>query len=309
MSALKNTQWTTINLSTADTNLLIWIEAFLIAKRSENLAKGSIYFYTKKLKLFSAFCDTQVIKLITEITPDTIRRYLFWLDETNHNEGGIHAAYRALKAFLFWFEDENDLDNWRNPIRKVHAPKVALEPLQGISTADFQRLLDACGNNKFYSLRDKAILLTLLDTGIRANELIQLNIDDFDYISGTVLIRQGKGRKPRIVYTGKKTRKSLRAYLKRHNNSAPLFTTHAGDRLTYAGLREIILRLADRAKIEAPNLHDFRRSFALTLWRNKVDLQTIARLMGHTSLVVLQRYLKIQDQDLSENYKSPVDND
>jgi site-specific recombinase XerD len=305
----QKTQWTRVNPSTADTNLLLWIEAFLVSKRAENLAKGSIYFYQKKLKLFAEFCDSQIIKEITQVTPDTIRQFLLWLEQTKHNAGGVHACYRALKAFLLWFEDEFEPDNWKNPIKKVAAPKVPIEPLEGVSTDNFQKLLDVCNRKTYYGERDRAILLTLLDTGIRASELINLDLDDFDYISGSLLVKQGKGRKPRMVFTGKKTRRQIRSFLKKRGAFAgALFITQAGDRLTYFGLRDIVRRLSKKARISEQKLHGFRRAFALNLWKSGVDLETIARLLGHGSLQVLWVYLKTTNQDLNQHYISPVDN-
>lgn len=306
-SQTKN-QETTSNLVCQDAYLSIWIEAFLIDRKAQNLSNGTLTFYKMKLGLFTCFCETQVITKIDQITSDTIRRYLLWLDEKKHNSGGIHACYRALKSFLLWWEDEYELDNWANPIRKVKPPKVPIEPLEGIQTDNFQKLFDACEKHSFYGERDRAILFILLDTGIRASELIDLNLDDLNPISGSLLIRQGKGRKPRTVFVGKRSRKQVRSFLKKCGTSTgALFTTQTGDRLTYWGLREIVRRLSKRAKINVPGLHDFRRSFALNLWKAGTDLETIARLMGHTSLHVLWLYLKPTNQDLNAAYVSPVD--
>jgi len=308
MFNLSKNQWTILDLSTGDTNLLVWIEAFLIDRKVQNLSPGTISFYQKKLKLFLDFCESQVITQIKEITPDVIRRYLFYLEEKGHNPGGIHAAYRAIKAFLNWWENEFEPENWKNPIRKVKAPRVPIEPIEGVQSEDFQKLIGVCERKTFYGERSLAILFTLLDTGIRASELVDLDVSDFDFIAGSVLIRQGKGRKPRTVFTGRRTRKQIRSWIrKRGANPGALFTTKSGDKLTYWGLREIIKSLSDKAGIPSPGLHDFRRSFALESLRNGVDLQTIARLMGHTSLQVLTRYLRQTNEDLNTAYKSPVD--
>jgi len=61
----------------------------------------------------------------------------------------------------------------KNPIKKVKAPKVSIEPIEGISREDFDKLLEACPKNKFYGERDRAIFMVLLDTGVRAKELVQ----------------------------------------------------------------------------------------------------------------------------------------
>ena len=71
----------------------------------------------KKLNPFFEYCDSRVIQNVYQLTPNLIRQYLLYLEETNHNPGGIHAGYRAIRAFLFWYEDEVEPDNWTNPIR------------------------------------------------------------------------------------------------------------------------------------------------------------------------------------------------
>ena len=123
-------QWTI--LDTQDTYLLTWIDAFLVDRKAQGLSKGTLYFYQKKLELFTKFCDGQVIKYITEITTTSIREFLIWLEQTGHNPGGVHACYRALKTFLYWWEDEIEPEGWKNPIRKVKAPRIPNEPLQPV---------------------------------------------------------------------------------------------------------------------------------------------------------------------------------
>ncbi|MGD8751748.1 MAG: phage integrase N-terminal SAM-like domain-containing protein, partial [Anaerolineales bacterium] len=89
-----------------DDYLLTWAEAFMIDRKARGLSKGTLRFYRTKLKLFLDFCETQVVNQIEQITTTLIRQYILWLDETGHNAGGKHAAYRTLRAFLYWFEDE-----------------------------------------------------------------------------------------------------------------------------------------------------------------------------------------------------------
>ncbi len=299
--------------------LLTWLEAFLTDCRVSGLAAGSLRFYRQKLELFTRFCEGQAVTRIGQIDAGLIREYLFWLEATGHNPGGRHGAFRALRAFLHWWEREAEPEGWKNPMHKVKAPKVAVEPLDPVSPEIVQALLKTCKDD-FTGRRDKALILFLLDSGTRAAECLAVNLEDVDLMAGAVLIRQGKGHKPRTVFIGKLTRRALRAYLTRRADKAPaLWVTdthedtlrgHAGERLTYWGLRSMVQRRAKRAGVEAPELHGFRRAFALSMLRNGVDLITLQRLMGHTSLAVLGRYLAQTDQDMAAAHRraSPVDN-
>ncbi len=171
-----------------------WMEGFLLDCRARNLSKGSISFYQKKLKVFLRFCDSRIISEIENISSQFIREYIIWLENKGHNAGGCHAFYRALKAFLKWYERETELDNWKNPINRVRAPKVNLEPLDPVKIEDIKNMLDVCGND-FYGVRDKLIILVLIDTGARASELINLNIKDINPVTGIIVIRNGKAGK------------------------------------------------------------------------------------------------------------------
>ena len=105
MVVTKKKQRTFEKLAQAD-HLLTWAEGFL------------------------TFCESQLITQVTEITPQTLREYLLALDSKGHNPGGIHAHYRVLITFLYWWEDEVEPEGWKNPVRKVKAPRVGIEPLE-----------------------------------------------------------------------------------------------------------------------------------------------------------------------------------
>lgn len=299
----------TTTISGQDDYLPIWLNSFLLDRKAEGLTKGSLRFYSQKLQLFVKFCDTQAITRIEQIKPETIRLYLIWLEETNHNKGGCHAAFRSLRAFLLWWEKEIEPEGWRNPIKKVKAPKVGKELLDPVPLEDIKKLIEASEGGKMTDARDRAMLRCLLDTGARANEFTALNRDDVDQ-SGAVSIRHGKGDKGRYVFLGQRSRKAIRAYLKlRNDNNPALWVTKDGDRLTYDGLRSVMVRRAAQAGVEEPSLHGFRRAFALNMLRAGVNIYSLQKLMGHEDLTMLRRYLKQTNEDIREAHMraGPVD--
>jgi integrase/recombinase XerD len=164
-------------------------------------------------------------------------------------------------------------------------------------------------------LRDQALFLFLLDTGARATETTNINLDDINLRTGEILIRSGKGGKPRKVFIGKITRKAIRAYLKVaarkfDDQNKSLWISKSGNGLGYSGLNLMIRRRSKRAGIEKPSAHDFRRANALNFLRNGGDIYSLQKLMGHADLQVLRRYLAQTTDDLREAHHrySPVDN-
>ncbi|MBI5944638.1 MAG: tyrosine-type recombinase/integrase [Chloroflexi bacterium] len=284
--------------------------AFLLDRKAQNLTKKTLDFYRVNLETVISWLDTQAVKTVTELTPETLRAFFIAMSEQGHKAGGVLAFYRTVRVFLRWYAMEFEPLEWRDPLRKVKPPKVDIEPLEPVSMDTVRALLDTCKRGKFTGERDRAILLFLLDAGVRAGELLALDRQDTDILTGDVLIRKSKSRKPRTVFIGRTARRALRSYLKmREDMARALFVTDEGERLRMAGLRQIMVRRSRLAGVPVPSLHSFRRAFALTMNRAGVDLLTIARLLGHSDLSILERYIKHTGEDLRGSHErgSPVD--
>jgi site-specific recombinase XerD len=141
MATTTKNQW---SITKVNTHLLTWIEAFLVDRKAQGFSDGTLYFYQKKLRLFADYCESQVITQITEITPTTLRNYMFNLEQTGHNPGGRHACYRAVKTFLYWWEQEVEPEDWKNPIRKVKPPKLNIEPLEPAEMDSIKAMIATC---------------------------------------------------------------------------------------------------------------------------------------------------------------------
>jgi len=280
-------------------NLIQCSDAFIYDRQAQNLADGTIRFYKTKMKLFIGFLDSIGISKITDITPQTIRSYLVFLEEKGHNPGGVHAAYRTVKTFLIWWENETEPENWKNPIKRVRAPKVPVEILEPVKPDEALKLLSVCDTKSTLGLRDCAIILTLMDTGVRASELTSMTRKDLDLRKGKIIIRKGKGKKFRIVFISENTQKVIRRYLEERTDFKNfLWITNKGTQLTYSGLRQIIRRRSKDANINPPSLHSFRRYFALQMLRNGVDIFSLQKLMGHADIQILRRYLQQTEEDI-----------
>lgn len=282
---------------------------FLLDVRAAGRANGTLRFYRQKLGGFVAFLGAQDVTTPQQITPSVLRRYLVSL-QPNHTSGGVHAYWRAVRAFVRFLVREEAID--RNPLDKVRAPELEQPLLDPVTPETVEALLGVCDTTEI-GKRDKAIFLVLLDSGLRAGELLALTVGDVDQADGSITVRKSKGKRGRIVFIGPRARRALRAYLRcretlRDSDRLFLARGDAGG-LTYDGLRSIVTRRAKQAGIDPPSLHSFRRAFALTMLRNGADVVSLSRLMGHGSLPVIQRYLKQIKDDLGEVHRqhSPVD--
>lgn len=289
-----------------------WLRDFALDVRAAGRTEATIEFYREKLGRFLAFLRTHSVTDPAGITPTILRAFLVELSQ-ERTPGGVHAHWRAVRAFVRFLVREEAIE--RNPLDKVRSPRVDQELLEPVQAETVKALLATCDKSEL-GLRDKAIILTLLDTGLRSGELVALNCADVDLNDGSVAVRKAKSRKGRIVFIGRQARRAVAAYLRSRNDTgplSPLWMAHHSDgervRLSYHGLRDMVMRRAKLAQVQTPSLHSFRRGFALTMLRNGADVMSLSRLMGHGSLPVLQRYLRQVKEDLGavhERY-SPAD--
>ena len=200
-------------------------------------------------------------------------------------------------------------------MRKLKMKKPRQEPLEPADLNAVRAMIADCAvalnkaDCKFLGIRDKAILLMLLDTGLRASELLSLTPGNINPVTGVIQLIQGKGGKSRTVYIGRKARQALRRYLREVNPDGFLWVNISGEPLTRSGLRQMLQERAKRAGVAYQTAHSFRRLFALSMLRAGVDIYSLQLLMGHADIQVLRRYLKLTDQDtLAAHIKgSPVD--
>ncbi|NLF02858.1 MAG: tyrosine-type recombinase/integrase [Anaerolineales bacterium] len=275
---------------------------FLVDRRSRQLSHRTTAWYAEKLGTFERYATENHCEDLMEVTSTLVRQYLLYL-RGRHNAGGTHGHYRALRALLNWFEQEYEPTQWKNPMRKVHAPKVPSLIMEPVPLSDIATMLECCPSDTILGLRDQALLLFLLDTGTRAQECLDLCLGDVSLDTGTCQILCGKGSKSRAVFLCDRSRDALQRYLDARSVAdplLPLWATKLGTRLRYAGLREIVRRRSRQAGVPAPSIHSFRRAFALSCLRQGMDVYSLQRLMGHSDLTVLRRYLAQTSDDLQQ---------
>lgn len=279
---------------------------FLLDCAARNLTPGTLRFYFQRLGWFVAHCEAHNVTNPTVITANLIRTYLASYRERGLSPYYAHQMARVVKTFCSWLVREGVLEV--SPMRTVKMPKLPKDVLPSFTPADVTAMLDAC-----LSDRDRAMVLVLLDSGVRASELLNLDVGDVNLETGAVRVRLGKGQKSRTTFIGARTRRAVRSHLAwrgRHIDPAqPLFTSREGVRLSFFGLQSTLRRLGERSGVHPMGAHRFRRTFAIESLRAGMPLPQLAGLMGHAGLAVLQRYLSLVTDDLAAAHAKygPVD--
>jgi integrase/recombinase XerD len=279
------------------------IDDFLLDCQSRNLRAASILAYRLQLVYFSKWVAARNVSELGAVTAQTIRAYFADQLERGLSPYTVRMSGRCLRAWFNWAVADKRLVE--SPMRAVKLPIVdPLEP-DFFTIEEVRRLLDMA------SVRDRALILFLLDTGARLGETAALSVGDVDGAAVRLRTRT-KSRRARTVYLGGAAREAMAAYLAErpqttHDALWVMSTTNKP--LTRNGIQEAIKRLGRRAGVNPCAPHRFRRTFAMWSLRAGMDSDAVAKLLGHSDDAMLRFYAQLQDEDLKRAHSKfgPVD--
>jgi site-specific recombinase XerD len=226
--------------------------------------------------------------------------YIAELVNKGRKDSTVWDHARAVKTMLrFWH-----LEGYIKEPVKFSLPKIAQKRLPVLTADELRQAIKAC------TVRDKAIVLLMADSGLRRAEVINLNWADIDMQSGLVKVHKGKGRKDRSAVVGATTRRALLAYRRTlSDRDGALFTTRRRTRFTGDGIETLFKRLSKVTGIHI-TAHALRRTFVILSLRNGMDVLHLQAMLGHASLDMVQHYAQMVDEDLLQSHKqhSPIDN-
>lgn len=274
--------------------------------------------------------EEKVSPTLGALDPATIRAFLTYAREENPKgrfgssresakrearPATISAYFRCLRAFSNFCLAEGLLDE--TPLKNVKAPRVPTDQVQPLDNEQLQALIDAARRTRAPE-RDVAVILMLVDTGMRCSELTSLKMTDVDRGTGELTV-VGKGNKKRTVYMGVACRRALWRYMEAERVEAlpdeALFVSVGGQKngqgMTHTGIHEIIAKAGRSGGVKGVRCspHTLRHTFAVNFLRGGGNLFELQQLMGHTDLTVLRRYVALAEADLAQAHRnaSPAD--
>ena len=264
------------------------VDEFKLAKSISGRARKTLEKYDLVLDALQETLPLRDRTPLSEITPHHIRVYLGWLKEKNRSILTIDTYYRTLSTFFSWASEEYGVGN---PMIRVDKPRLPRLLPKFLPKEAFLKMLEACDETKAPE-RNKAILLLLVDTGIRAGELVNLKIRDVDMEKREIKVF-GKNSEERILPFSEAVARALTDYVHWWDDKdSPLFLSLATKRsLTVSGLRTMITRVARRAGIEERvYTHLLRHTFAHYWIENGGDVETLQVALGHKSIETTMIY-------------------
>jgi site-specific recombinase XerC len=292
------------------------VDEYAIALEVAGRSRRTIDWYRTYLDDFVKFASRVAgPATLEDLAPAIARRWLLATQSTRERPlapNSVAGRVRTLRAFAGWVQRELQLGS--HPLAGLPIPKVPDVLVPSLTAPELRALLGAVEDRSSDVARDRAIVLLMLDTGIRLGELIAVSIGDVDLIEGRCRV-MGKGSKERVVPLGGRTRRAIRMSLLNRGPLAaddPLFVGRRGSRLTPRAVQQLVGRLARAAGLtQRCSPHVLRHSFARAFLANGGDVFSLQRILGHSpsSLQVTRRYVRLLDDDLLAVHRrvSPAD--
>lgn len=295
----------------ADTPIRILADLYLSDCEAANLQPGTMEFYRCRIRYLVESLGDRIPSVISTVH---LRALLSHLKERREwSVQNVNHCVQVWKGFFNYLEREGIIEF--NPTRRLEKLRQESRFPIPFTAAQVAALLQAASAD-FCGTMDKAMMLVLLDTGLRARELLGLSMDDVD-VAGGVLRVFGKGRKERFVPFEATVRRALLRYIavraaklkKTRGDGNSLWLTIDGRPLDYQGFRFRLIKHSANATINDVHPHLFRHTFATEYLRHGGSPQMLQRILVHTTPMMTQRYVHVADPDAKENHRksSPVE--
>jgi len=309
------------------------VHGFLIARAADGYSPNTLNMYRHDLGSMVQYLSDPELE---SISLADVRAFFAWLrdgyvpkrvsgDTKPLAPSTLSNAWCAIRSFYTWASDELHIER---PDTQLQQPRFTRPEVPPFSQDDIEKLLDAAqytatantDRRKRFRMkratgqRDLAIVLLLLDTGLRVSECARLRVQDVNLETGEVYVMpwgSGQKTKSRHVYLGKATRRAVWLYLASRpdrRDDDPLFEAR-GKPMDRGTIRHILGNLGERAGVPDVHPHRFRHTFAIQYLRNGGDVFSLQRLLGHSTLDMVRRYLSLADADSANAHRraSPVD--
>jgi site-specific recombinase XerD len=303
------------------------IRHYEVYNRSEGKSPRTVSWYTDCLSTFFRFLQNRGnLVTLADTGIGEAREFILYLQQKrkwdnsetirtrdeNLSPYTIQGYVRSLRAFYSWLYREGYTED--NELITLRVPKAPKKLVVILTEEEIQRVLSCLVIKTEVGIRNKALLMTLLDTGLRCFELVNLTIGDADLERGYLKV-MGKGGKERIVPIGSSVQKILQRYIY-HFRPEPshlmvdnVFLTIEGKPLTINGVKLLFRRLAKKSGVKRLHVHLCRHTFATNYLINGGDVFSLQQILGHSTLEMVRHYVTLAASQVTVQHRkfSPMD--
>ena len=270
-----------------------------------------LYAMERYIRDFIVWADTRSVTHPQHVTQAVLERYQRWIYHYRKKDGAplSVASQRSkmtpLKSFFKWLTRTGQLP--ANPAAEIDLPrKIKRLPRHVLSIDEVEKVLSLADTTAITGLRDRAMMEVLYATGMRRMEIANLEIGDIDMDKCVVLIREGKGRKDRLIPLGERALYWVQEYLERsrprvawNQQERTLFLGQEGVGLSATWLSTTIAQYVKKADIgKHGGCHLFRHTMATLMLEGGADIRFIQVMLGHAELSTTQIYTQVAIKQL-----------
>jgi site-specific recombinase XerD len=262
-----------------------------LALRAERKSPATVASYSEGVLAFLRWCATS--GTTPELTKENVNLFTTALLDGGAEAATARSRYMAVRRFAAWLADEGELED--NPLVGMKPPKLDEKVTRALTEDELRRLIKACQGREFVDVRDMAIVRLMLESTLRAAEVLGMAVSDVNPQDGLATVYRGKGGRGRVVPFGPQTATAIDRYLRarrthRLADTPTLWLGGNGQNFKYHGLDRALKRRAEAAGIKEFHLH-LTRSTAATRWlRAGGSEQGLMAVAGWRSRSMLDRY-------------------
>lgn len=273
--------------------------------KNNNLHQNTINAYYSDIEKFTDYLIEKRIKDIKKVDKRLFSQYIKRLEKEGKSVSTIARNISSVRYFYDYLVSSNIVNV--NIALKIKPPKFEKNIPDTLTSEEVLKILESPKGADPKSVRDKAMLELLYATGIRASELVELNLNDVYLDIG--YIRCKKNNTERIIPLGKPSMAALENYVNVirktmiKDGEQALFVNINGERMTRQGFWKIVKYYADISGIKVKvTPKTLRHSFAVHLLENGADLHSIQTMLGHSDISTTQVYTKVVNKKIQDIY-------
>lgn len=277
----------------SDPGLFGLVASWELSLRAARLSDRTVEAYLLGVRSLNSWCVGAGLEF--GLGRDLVRTYLVESLKSGLAASSLESYLKAIKIFSKWCHEEGEIDS--HDLANVMAPRSDEVILPSVSPAEWDLLMETCKRDTLAGKRDAAILGLLRDTGLRARELVKVDLAKVNLREQSILIH-GKGGRDRYVGYSDRTAVALDRYLRARRRAkgaeaeAALLLSVYGGRFSYHGLYRMLGIRAAEAGLAHVNPHMFRRMFANEALDNDMPGGDLKALGGWKSFRMVEHYAK-----------------
>lgn len=247
-------------------DLAALLPSWQLSMRAERKSPATVTGYSEGVLAFLRWAEAA--EVVPELTKTNVQAFIADLLDGGAQPATGRTRHMALRRFAAWLAEEGELD--ANPLLGVKPPKLDSKVVDALTDEQLRLLIKACAGKALIDRRDEAIVRLMAETGLRAGEVIGMQLADIDLQQGRATVRRGKGGKGRAVPFGPQTAAAVDRYMRmrrthRLSATGALWLGGGGQTFSYHGLNITLKRRARVAGIDGFHLHLMRHT-AATRW-------------------------------------------